>query len=62
MKDELSEIWLYITEDTILYTAEECGFKSCLVLSGNTKSNIINLYSIQPYFIIDDINSINDII
>ena len=47
---------------TDIQLAEETGFKSCLVLSGNTKSDIINLYAIQPDFILDDINNINDIL
>ena len=47
---------------TDIQLAEECGFHSCLVLSGNTKKETINLYAIEPDFILNDINKLNDIL
>lgn len=47
---------------TDIQLAEECGFHSCLVLSGNTKKNTINMYTIEPDFILENINKLNDIL
>lgn len=47
---------------TDIQLAEECGFHSCLVLSGNTKKNTINMYTIDPDFILENINKLNDIL
>ena len=47
---------------TDIQLAEECGFHSCLVLSGNTKKDTINMYTIEPDFILEDINKLNDIL
>ena len=47
---------------TDIQLAEECGFHSCLVLSGNTKRETVNMYTIEPDFILEDINNLNDIL
>ena len=47
---------------TDIQLAEECGFHSCLVLSGNTKIETINMYAIEPDFILKDINKLNNIL
>lgn len=44
---------------TDIQLAEEQGFQSCLVLSGNTKSSNINNYVIQPDYVVKDLWSVN---
>ena len=47
---------------TDIRLAEESGFKSCLVLSGNTKIEALATYTIDPDYVLDDINGLKDII
>jgi HAD superfamily hydrolase (TIGR01450 family) len=47
---------------TDIQLAEECGFDSCLVLSGNTKKDTANMFTIEPDFILENINYLNDIL
>ena len=51
---------------TDIRLAEESGFKSALVLSGNTKGNShgepIATYTIDPDYIINDINGLDKIV
>jgi len=47
---------------TDIRLAEESGFKSCLVLSGNTKIEALNTYTIDPDFVINDITELDKII
>ncbi len=47
---------------TDIRLAEESGFKSCLVLSGNTKIEALATYTIDPDYVIEDINGLKDII
>lgn len=47
---------------TDIQLAEESGFNSCLVLSGNTKKDTINVYTIEPEFVLENINDLNNIL
>ena len=46
---------------TDIRLAEESGFKSCLVLSGNTKIEALETYTIDPDFVINDITELDKI-
>lgn len=47
---------------TDIQLAEESGFHSCLVLSGNTKKDTMNVYTIEPEFVLNNINDLNKIL
>ena len=47
---------------TDIKLAEESGFKSCLVLSGNSKIDTIKSYITEPDYVIDDISKLIEII
>ena len=47
---------------TDIRLAEESGFKSCLVLSGNTKVEALSTYTIDPDYVVDDITELEKII
>lgn len=47
---------------TDIKMAEESGFKSCLVLSGNTNRNTMKAYVIEPDHVLDDVTQLNNIL
>ena len=47
---------------TDIQLAEESGFRSCLVLSGNSSKDTLKNYTIEPDHIIDDISHLFEII
>jgi len=47
---------------TDIQLAEESNFKSCLVLSGNSKLDTLNNYTLEPDYIINDVSELEKIL
>ena len=62
IKDPSKILFVGDTIYTDIRLAEESGFKSCLVLSGNTKIEGLGAYTIDPDFVINDITELDKII
>jgi len=42
--------------------AEESGFDSCLVMSGNTKKDALKTYVVEADYVLEDVSRLNDIL
>lgn len=47
---------------TDIQLAEESGFDSCLVMSGNTKKDALKTYVVEADYVLEDVSKLNDIL
>ena len=62
---DLKDEEILFVGDTIytdIYLAEENNFKSCLVLTGNTKKEFLKNYVVEPDYVVNSITNIKDIL